>query len=328
METTERGAGRAMEGADDIDLILRHVSRKLPRAVARALVDCDELVEPLEWVDTQVTSRQRRLDRALLVKAGQEKRLLHVEWARTMTRDVSWRIFEYNTLTALALGDEARARRGAKPWEGPPRVESVLVLLSGRDEPWPAEGAYRTSPDDRPFSGVTFRVEPVYQRTVAELVRRATEQRSPLWLIFAPLARDVDGDKLAHVVELLRAQSAPWEFEELRAAMAVLAETNRRVKGLRDVVLSEVSKGVVMQNWFYREGRKDGRKDGRRQGQLEALGHQFERRLGRPLTMPERQRLESRLAKLGAARVGDVVLERTTEELVRWLTPKAPKSEA
>ncbi len=322
MQATERRARRETAGADDIDLILRHVSRKLPHAVARALLRCDEPIEPLEWVDTQVTSRQRRLDRALLVKVARGKRLLHVEWAQSMTRDVSWRIFEYNTLTALALGDEARARPGKNPGEAVPRIESVLVLLAGRNEPWPEEGIYRTSPDDRPFSGVSFRVEPVYQQTVAELVRRATEQRSPFWLIFAPLARDVDGDKLAQVVEVLRAQSSPPEFEELSVAMAVLAETNRRVPGLRDVVTSLVSRGLVMQNWFYREGRKDGRKEGRQQGQREALAHQFERRLGRPLTTSERRVLASRLAKLGAVRVGDVVLDRSPEELALWLSPK------
>ncbi|MDI1476639.1 hypothetical protein [Polyangium sp. y55x31] len=77
-----------------------------------------------------------------------------------------------------------------------------------------------------------------------------------------------------------------------------------------------------MQNWIFREGRKEGRKEGRLQGRLETLAHQFERRLGRPLTTPERQTLADRLAKLGAVRVGDVVLDRSPEELARWLAPR------
>ena len=42
-----------------------------------------------------------------------------------------------------------------------PRIRSTLVLLSGREEPWPTEGEYRTSPEDAPFSGVSFRIEAV-----------------------------------------------------------------------------------------------------------------------------------------------------------------------
>jgi len=151
---------------------------------------------------------------------------------------------------------------------------------------------------------------------------QVTARQRPFWLIFAPLVRNVDGDKLAQALEILRTQSSPREFEELCAAMAVLAATNRRVKGLEDVVTSSVSERLVMQNWIYREGRKEGRKEGRRQGQLQAFAHQFERRLGRPLTTTERQTLASRLAKLGPTRVGDVVLDRSPEALARWLTPR------
>ncbi|AUX41815.1 uncharacterized protein SOCE26_032400 [Sorangium cellulosum] len=52
-------------------------------------------------------------------------------------------------------------------------IESVVVVLSGREEPWPTHGSYRTSPPGEAFSGVHFRIEAVYQRTMAELASHA-----------------------------------------------------------------------------------------------------------------------------------------------------------
>ncbi|MDC3956834.1 hypothetical protein [Polyangium jinanense] len=111
---------------DDVDLVLRHVSRQFAREVARALCDADQtIVEPLGWVETQVTGRQRRLDRALSVKVGDERRLLHAEWTLTMTEEIAFRVFEYHNLTALAAADEARGGRGK-----PLPIESVVIVLS------------------------------------------------------------------------------------------------------------------------------------------------------------------------------------------------------
>ncbi len=59
-----------------------------------------------------------------------------------------------------------------------------------------------------------------------------------------------------------------------------------------------------------------------RLGRDEGLGplvHQFERRLGRPLRDEERARLHARLATLGAARLGDVVIDLARDELAAWL---------
>lgn len=47
--------------------------------------------------------------------------------------------------------------------------------------------------------------------------------------------------------------------------------------------------------------------------------HQFERRLGRPLTEDEHAILRERLRRLGANRVGDVVLDLSAEALGAWL---------
>jgi hypothetical protein len=52
---------------------------------------------------------------------------------------------------------------------------------------------------------------------------------------------------------------------------------------------------------------------------LKPLLHQFERRLGRPLTEAEHTTLRERLGKLGADRLGDVVLDLTGAEIHAWL---------
>src|SRR5262249_20264759 len=156
-------------------------------------------------------------------------------------------------------------------------IESVAVLLTGRKRAWPTHGEYCTSSPDEPFSGVHFRIEPVYQRTVAEL-----EARGSFWSIFAPLAADADKGKLAQVVERLRATTSPQGFEELAVAMAVLAGADQRKRGFRDVVRSLLPRELVMQNWIFKEGREKGRKEGRKEGckegRLESFAHLFERR--------------------------------------------------
>ncbi|MBK8257640.1 MAG: hypothetical protein IPK82_33840 [Polyangiaceae bacterium] len=65
---------------EDVDLTLRHVSRQFPMSFAKALLPDRWKVTAATWLDTQVTSRQRRLDRVLDVQAGEERRLEHVEW--------------------------------------------------------------------------------------------------------------------------------------------------------------------------------------------------------------------------------------------------------
>jgi hypothetical protein len=49
------------------------------------------------------------------------------------------------------------------------------------------------------------------------------------------------------------------------------------------------------------------------------LAHLFERRLNRPLADEEHQVLRERLARLGANRLGDVVLDLSAEALATWL---------
>ncbi|MDI1430717.1 hypothetical protein [Polyangium sorediatum] len=301
----------SVEENDSVDLILRHVSHRFPEDLARGLLG---VKGPLSAtvLETQIASRHRELDRTLDVEVKGERRLLHLEWQGDMPANMPFRSYEYQSLMALAVAAESRAGSQLVP-----PIESVVVLLGGRAEPWPPHGSYRLSPPDAPFSGVHFRIEPVYQRTVAELAARG-----PFWLIFAPLALDADEPCIRRVMEDLRAQVSPEAFEELGVAMAVLAEADQRGRDLRSVVRTMLPRELVMQNWIYKEGLEDGRQKGREEGLqtgLAPLAHQFERRLRRPLTPTERATLAERLLQQGAERLGDVVLDLSPEDLATWL---------
>ncbi|MBK8257634.1 MAG: hypothetical protein IPK82_33810 [Polyangiaceae bacterium] len=245
---------------EDVDLTLRHVSRQFPMSFAKALLPDRWKVTAATWLDTQVTSRQRRLDRVLDVQAGEERRLEHVEWQLEWEANVPERMFEYHVLVAMNVMDNTSATHLRPP------IRTTVVLLSGREKPWPGRGAYRTSPRGEPFSGVVFRIDAVYQKTVAELCARA----SPFWLIFTPLAVDADPLTMKRAVAELRARANGRELEELLVAMVVMAEIDKRSRNLREVILPLLREETVMQNWFYKQGEARGEARGREAGQ--ALG--------------------------------------------------------
>lgn len=55
---------------------------------------------------------------------------------------------------------------------------------------------------------------------------------------------------------------------------------------------------------------------------LMPLVHVFERRLGREVTADEHHALRGRLTRLGAERLGDVVLDLSAEALAAWLADR------
>jgi hypothetical protein len=297
---------------DDLDLLLRDVTRRFPEHLARALLPAGTAVTSARWADTQLASRQRRLDRALEVVVGSARRFEHVEWQLEMTADVPFRVHEYHMLASFALQAETPAG------EQTSRIRSTVVLLSGRDKPWPEHGTYRTSPDDEPFSGVTFRIDAVYQRTLAEL-----EARGPVWAIFAPLAVDADATRMREVLDRLRAASTPRDFGELAAALTVTATKDKRQRGLRGAILALLSEEDVMQISVYELGWQHGeqaaREAGELKGGLKILGQLYELRLGRALAEEERATLQERLGKLGAARLLVVQRELSPDALAAWL---------
>jgi hypothetical protein len=165
-------------------------------------------------------------------------------------------MFEYHVLQAMALREAAK--RGARV----PSVLSTVVLLSGRAEPWPTYARYRTSPRGERFSGVRFRIDAVYQRTLAEL--RARE--NALWMVFAPLAVDATAEAMPRVLDDLRTRVTRERFKELAVAMAVLADADARQRRLREAIDAYLPKELTMKNWIYRMGLESGIEKGREEG--------------------------------------------------------------
>ena len=89
-------------------------------------------------------------------------------------------------------------------------------------------------------------------------------------------------------------------------ARALIAANNRVIRALRE------------------KERELGRDEGLDEG-LAPLAHQFARRLRRALTGAERELLRTRLGTLGAARLGDVVLDLAADETAMWLADPAAR---
>ncbi len=303
---------------DDVDLALRHVSRLWPGDLARAVVPAGTPIVVRGWLDTQVAARQRRLDRAFAVDVAGAREWHHDEFQTVWTAAVPQRVWEYHGLLATVATDSAPKGRRV------PSVRSVVVLLTGRETPWPAEGEYRTTPLDAPFGGLRFRIDAVYQRTVDELRARA----SLLWLAFAPLCVDVTPAGLAAVIAELRARvTDARRLADLAALMVVLAEVDGRQRGLRPVVVASFTEEIVMQSWIYTQGLEKGLEQGIEQGMKKGrrtlLRQQFERRLSRILTPAERATFTTRCTALGATRMGEVVVDMTPKSLAAWLADPA-----
>jgi hypothetical protein len=110
-------------------------------------------------------------------------------------------------------------------------ASSTVVLLSGREKPWPAYGRYRTSPREQRFPGVRFRIDAVYQRTLAELRRR----ESTLWMVFAPLAVDAT------------AEAMPCVLDDLRVRVTARALGERGVERSVGLCMKEQPKTIVVE---------------------------------------------------------------------------------
>jgi hypothetical protein len=292
----------------EADEALRVVSRRFPEALARALTSPEASVRAAQWIETQFTRRARRLDRALQVEVDGRVEVHHVEWAWRWSRRIPYRMFEYHTMSAMALHDEDAPQT--------PPIRSVVVLLSGRERSWPAECEHRTSPLDAPFAGVRVRVDAVYQQPIEALRARGSE----LWMAFAPLALDADERGVRRVADELR-ERVPDEalLAELAAAMTVFAEVDGRRRGLGPRIEAMFPNEVIMRNSIYTRGRDEGIALGRDEG-IAPLVRMVSRRLGRDLRSEERAALARHLGTPeSAARLGDVVLDLSSAELAAWL---------
>jgi hypothetical protein len=326
----------------EADIALRHVTRQHPEELARALVAAPESFEIIGWLDTQVTTLERRLDSALDLRARKARRVLQVEFQVELTDDVSYRVFEYQALVLMALRAEAPKTRL-------PPIETVVIVLSGRRKPWPLKVAFRTGWPGSGWSGVRYRVEAVYQRTIAELTARG----GVLWLVFTPLARDATVGAMRDVLATIR-QQVPEERErqDLFTAMLVMADLDPWGHNLREEIATMVEAGeeasrcpsssrtsarweiatmleageeaFIMRSKTLREafekGREQGREQGIEQGVEQLLRDLFVQRVGRVLTPAEQEALADRAHTLGADQVGSAVLRLEGDALVEWLT--------
>lgn len=338
------------ELVEDADSALRSLSRRFPEALAELVLRPGEQIESAEWLETQVVVRQLRMDRVLRVRlAGGEERLIHGEWTERLNRQVERRLGEYHL--SVAVAERVDAETAGKFAEGDRDrrgLESIVVVLRGRKKRWPKLGKYRTTPRNSRFGGAWFHIEPVYQRTVAELEARG----SVFWLAFVPVAIDADEEKLMRVISRLRNELDQEHFDELIGAMTAIAKLKKDSQRFISVIQSNSSKEVPM-NPFVRlaldegivfgwqqgleqglvRGRKQGLEQGLEKGRkqerarsLSMLQRILERRLGRPLTDKEHQRINKRFNKEGPESIGDVVGDLSPEQLAAWLAPRKRKT--
>lgn len=316
------------------DISLRHVTRRWAAELARGLVAPGVPVEVIGWLDTQITAVERRVDRALLLRVAAEPRALHIEFEVDPGAELPRRVYEYQALMFLALCAESAG-------DIPP-IKSVIVVLRGPRRRPPARGHHRISWPKDDFSGARYQIEPVYQRTVAELRARG----GLVWLVFTPLARDATPASIRQVLaEIRRAVPRPEERADIYAAMAALADLKPWGYSLRQEIREMVQltddavfrESVILQEAFAEgvaKGREKGRAEGREKGRAEGiekgieasvertLRRLFLRRSGRPPTPAEQKALARRAHETTPEQIADLAEELPGEALVDWLLGK------
>jgi hypothetical protein len=125
--------------------------------------------------------------------------------------------------------------------------------------------------------------------------------------------------------DFMTATMATWEQEKARireeAANAARASWEQEKGRIRDEAATAARASWEQEKNHIRE---QGLSQGLSQGLL-LIVHQFERRLGRPLTAPEHDTLAQRLHTVGPERLGDVVLDLSPDALAAWLAAPAER---
>jgi hypothetical protein len=287
------------------DITLRHLSRRHAEALARPYVAGGPF-EVVRWADTQVTAVERRLDKTLLLRSAGDLQALEIEFEFAYANDLPDRIHEYQGLSRLAF-------RAEPPGLEPPLMETVVILLTGRTRPWPEEHTLRTGWRRR-FSRTHFRIDAIYQRTVAELRARG----SPFWLAFTPLCPDATLKDMRRVVAAIRAE-VPIDDErcDLFAALLVLADVDPWGHTLRkeiEAMIYEDPVDLITVSKTLRDAYDKGAKE-MAQRMLRGL---LAKRLHRALTAHEDEALAARAA-IAPEEAQDKVLALEGEALAAWL---------
>jgi hypothetical protein len=128
------------------------------------------------------------------------------------------------------------------------------------------------------------------------------------------------GTKLAEFVAWVQTRRAPeWLFELMYARPEVapimrIQAIKQHYTPEEEALLLDFFRGSKIAEKVANEGRDQGLSEG-----IGAVEHQFARRLGRPITPAEHAELLRRVGTLGAARIGDVVLDLAPDALAAWL---------
>ena len=338
------------------DIALRYVVHRHGKDLAQVLLPRFP-VESVTWVETQLLARERRLDRALELRGQGRRQLLQIELAVRARRRLAYRMFEYASQLVMAEHADADARGEdredreeedsdaledlavvAEPHDAAPAeddleevaavpVESAAILLSGRKKPWPRRGRFRTSAPGRRFSGQCFRIEAVYQRTIAELLSRP----GSFWLVFTPLAVDATTAAMRQVIEEIGRREPEEEVRaDLYAAMLVLAELDPWGHNLREEIkmqMRELDRNAIMKSATLREVFEEGIEKGIERG-IEKGRHQLleemrscllARHLQRELTPDEQAAVSARASTLTGEQAAEVVQRLDGDALQAWL---------
>lgn len=189
-------------------------------------------------------------------------------------------------------------------WHVAPTVPEVLSKV--RSLRAAAPGCYYVEPSPFEFLWIAANELPLCDelvpfliartgRPLVELARWVVSHRPPAWVLrmieIVPMPLTVR-EEIERIID-----SVPRDHPEVR-------ERGRWLVGKMLEHYPEVGERLIEQ------GIEKG---------IMPLVHQYERRLGRPLTVQEQHTLLDRLTRLGADRIGDVVLDLSAEALAAWL---------
>ena len=139
-------------------------------------------------------------------------------------------------------------------------------------------------------------------RPLEDFARWVATRRRPAWVLnmlqIVPMSPDLREEMMRYVPRT--------DEPEIRARQRHMAKI---VLDMNPDLRREVGQ----------EEHQKGLEEGLEAGLEAGLSHVYERRLGRRLTDEEHRTLSERLAKLGAERVGDVVIDLPSDALAAWL---------
>jgi hypothetical protein len=249
-----------------IDIALRHLTHRFPEQLARGLFGRGPHIEIMGWLDSQLTSKERRADKVLQLVVDGKPCALHVEFQLERDPAFDFRMYEYHTLLAHNLYREAREQADANLVEIP-EIRSCAIILRGQEEFEPGWQSITSSLEKDPFSGVHYWLEPIYQRTVDEL----WDWDAPFWLGFAPLTRNASISMLEETIYRLEQNVDSETFVEIGASMSMLADAMPEGQAFAQLVRNILGEERIMESSFARDIFDKGCKQGIELGERRTL---------------------------------------------------------